>query len=269
MAFPISPRSHGMELVKVKVGRSDCSQEYFVHKSLLCQASPYFSAALSGNFSGAKDCVTLSKEHPLAFDVLYHYLYSGKVEHANFYVHDKTRHDLFWLRVIKLADATMINHVLRVAYDRLRELFSSKTRVVPSSEFVNELYDVDTPQNILQDYVVAHAVYWNDRNNATGDWRDWALIYRLQPDFALAVAYHHAQVVSNGFDGCKGHPTKHASFDKDIVFPVVNMQQEMKEQAEARKAEVKKAEARKVKAAKAEAAKEEATKAEWHNQYSY
>ena len=234
MAFPISPQSYGTDLVKVKVGKPGHSREYAVHKSLLCRASPYFSAALSGKFSEASDFLSLSNDHPLAFDVLCHYLYSGQVQQAAFYISDDTPEDVLWLRVMQLADATMVRHILRIAYDRLRELFKTGKRRVPSSPFIKELYDTDTPLFKMQDYIVAHAVYWNSYDT-TGDSGNWVSIYCLQPDFAVAVASHRAQSMSRTFNGCKSHPTTHDSFNTDVVFPATTYEEqaETKKEAEA------------------------------------
>ena len=233
MAFPVPPRSHGAEIVKVVVGRPESSRDYFVHKSLLCKASPYFSAALSGKFKEASDNrLVPSKEHPLAFEVLYHYLYTGQVQPADFYIHDKTPEDVLWLRMIQIADLTMIQPLLHISYERLRILFSDP-QLVPSSTFINKLYDTDTPQVKIQDYIVAHTVHANHDNNSK-DWREWAAIYRSQPDYAVAVAIHQAQITSEIFDGCKTHPNSHASFNKDVIFPQPNVKpEETKEEAEA------------------------------------
>ena len=210
---------HGKEMVTVKVGSGKQYQEFVVHKTPASALSKYFSSALNSGFKEASEnIITLKDHHPVAFAVWYHYLYSGQVSaDATFFMQSQTTEDVFWLRTLKLADFTMVHPLLVIAYERLRILFGSNQRNVPSIDFIDELYD-DSPQEKIQQYIVAHTVFWIQQTSS-GDWKEWKNLIERQTEFGVAVAVHYAKVRSDIYQGDKSHPASDQALVADVLFP--------------------------------------------------
>jgi hypothetical protein len=84
--FPLPAKTHGTNIVNVHVGSGSIMQIFSIHKSLLCAASDYFIGALTGNFEeSSTQVLELKHDCPMAFEVLYQWLYSGAVHRASFY----------------------------------------------------------------------------------------------------------------------------------------------------------------------------------------
>lgn len=216
--FPIHIDDHGTEMTSINVGPDIYVREFKIHKAALLKASPYFASALDGNFKEAKDG-SMSLDHdPIAFKVLYQYIYSGNVHAAAFYSKGEIPDDLLWPRTFKLADATMVHSLLHTTYDRLREEFSQNARTVPSLLFVDEHFETEYPQQDLGEYIATHAAYWI-LYDATGEWTEWVSLMEAVPGFALAVARQVAKRMSEKYRGSKKHPAADPVFDKDTLFP--------------------------------------------------
>jgi hypothetical protein len=216
--FPIHVDDQGIDIVTIKVGSENQTQAFKIHKWALIKASPYFFNALAGTFKEASDdTIELAEDDPIAFKVLYHYIYSGNVHAANFYSRSLIPDDVLWLRTFKLVHATEVRSLLHIAYARLREEFSPNARTVPSIEFVAELFDPDCPYQELEDFISGHSAWWI--LNGCGQWTDWVALMDAVPLFGLAVAREIAKRKSGDFHGSKEHPVSDAVFDKDTLFP--------------------------------------------------
>lgn len=67
----------------------------------------------------------LPEDCPFAFEVLYQWIYSGKVmSHASWYTEKLIPADLLWLRVYKLVDCKLVKPWMEVAYARLRAIYA-------------------------------------------------------------------------------------------------------------------------------------------------
>ncbi|RMD41267.1 hypothetical protein DV735_g3874, partial [Chaetothyriales sp. CBS 134920] len=106
-----------------------------MHKNLLTAASPHFAHTLRTDAfpEGRTNTIVLPWVCPEAFEVFYQAVYSGRVYHAHYYT------DVLWLRVFSLAQYTLFEDLLSVAYQRLRDLFNERDPVT-----WNELLAVDT-----------------------------------------------------------------------------------------------------------------------------
>lgn len=218
--FPIHANEHGIEMTVVKVDLGKRSQEFKIHKSLLVKTSPYFARALTGEFKEATESVICLKEHdPIAFSVLYQYIYTGNVHAADFYSKGTIPDDLLWLRTFNISDATMVHPLLHIAYDRLRSEFSGTTRHVPSFSFISELFNAEYPQQDLEDYVAAHSAHWI-LSRSCGHWKDWVVLMDAVPHYGVAVAKQMTKRQSPEYRASKDHPTDDPHFDKDTLFPV-------------------------------------------------
>ena len=219
MKLPMPAHQHGKEMVTVIVGNDSDSEEFSIHQSLACAASQYFRAALNSGFQGSTtNTVKLGHECPMAFAVLYHFLYTGQVsEDTTFYTQNRIPEDLHWLRTLKLADFTFVHSLLLVAYERLRQMFSVNSSRIPSTAFIDELYD-DAPQEKLQQYIVGHTVYWI-RNRSSDDWKEWKAVLERKADFGVGVAVHFAKYHSNVYLGYKQHPMQDHALYADEIYP--------------------------------------------------
>lgn len=217
-AFPTSCEQHGRQMIDVHISTGTTRKTFFIHKSLLCSASPYYSKRLEGNFSDSQQNeMQLEDECPMAFHVLYQYLYSGQVLHANFFTQSRIPDDVLWLRTYKLAHHTQIDSLLIKSYENIRQVFRVDFRAVPSTMFISELYDADDCQEELRLYIVAHAAFWI-YNYIYGDWRDWDVLLELQPTFGTAVARQLNKIHTNDYEGCREHPTDDKAFNTDVLL---------------------------------------------------
>ena len=222
MLLPMPAHQHGTEMITVKVGKNEASQEFSVHKDLICAVSPYFKGALNPGFQTSVDkTVKLENECPMAFAVLHHFLYTGIVsDDATFYTQNQIDEDLHWLRTLKLADFTLVHPLVLIAYERLRLLFSGTSGNIPSIPFIEELYE-EGPLAKLQQYVVGHAVFLirNGDSDDCDDWRNWKAILERKPEFGVAVAVQFAKHHSDLYPGHKYHPMTDPALYAHEIFP--------------------------------------------------
>jgi hypothetical protein len=82
--FPLSAAEQGSEITTVNVGTGLDLQTFKIHKNLLCKASKCFDGALNDGFMESSGNINLPSDHPVAFEVLYQWLYSGFIREASF-----------------------------------------------------------------------------------------------------------------------------------------------------------------------------------------
>jgi hypothetical protein len=171
--FPLLSKTHGSQLATVTVGTGPKQHTFSIHKQLLAQASPYFDRALNGPFlESTSNTLTLERLCPIAFEVLYQWLYSGKkltiADFSKFggmaeYYETEAWDQLFYLRLFVLGDETMVLELKIHAYERLvgsrHGFFSLSAGCMPKTNFLAELFNTETPQVVLQDYLVAYAAW--------------------------------------------------------------------------------------------------------------
>ena len=209
--FPVSSRLHGADMVTISVGLKDAEkQKFHVHRDLLCRASRYFQKCLKGSFFEANSDHLDVEECSMAFEVLYQWIYSGRILKATFYTNDALSEDVFWLRVFRLGDYRLVSHLQQYAYDKLRTMFNADMRVVPGTELVNELFDDDHPQELLERYLAGHTAFWI--NKGKGRYKDWEAVLLKKPRFGAYVAIELAKLCSKDSLGSKGHPSRDPRF---------------------------------------------------------
>ena len=221
--FPIPASIHGTSTILVNVGIGPAMRSFSIHQGLLRKASPYFASRLSGNYEDGKHGeIDLGDDCPLAFEVLYQFLYSGKVIKAKFYTQAQIEDDVLWLRVYKLADKRMVERLQEIAYDKLKDIFTYKQREVPSSRFVDELFSTDCEScDQLQCYLIAHTAFWMKAPNS-GSWQTWHEILYTKPKYGVAVALQIAKVQSEyAIEGADVHPAQDDLFDSYRATPTL------------------------------------------------
>ncbi|KAK5242027.1 hypothetical protein LTR20_009112 [Exophiala xenobiotica] len=168
--------SHGTQMVKVVVGRD--REEFSIHSALLASSSPIFRRCISQLVGYESDdtemeidcgcwdgCYTiiLHSEHPNVFKVFYDWLYSGRIP-GNFTVHkvagDDRYIDTVWLDTLKMGNRLEITSIADIASGKIQELFSARTRLVPSKQFIEILFsNWDSNLADLQQLIAGHVVY--------------------------------------------------------------------------------------------------------------
>ena len=209
-------------MVTVTVGSEDDRRDFIVHKALLCAASAYFTAALDGSFAEAQQGVLHLKDHcPMAFEVLYQYIYTGQTQPSVFYTKFGVKSDTLWLRTFRLADAIMIEDLKGIAYRCLREYLGSWVPTPPSQTFIDELFSHGFPEAGLQNYVVAHTAYWvnNEKMDSKVGWEDWHSLVEKNMAYGAAVAAQLTKVVSKSYTGNRCHPSEDKVYDPEVLFP--------------------------------------------------
>jgi hypothetical protein len=63
--------------------------------------------------------LNLPEDDPMAFEVLYQWLYSGRVLEADAYTGGVITNEILWLRVFKMADCRLVDGLMEIVYQRL------------------------------------------------------------------------------------------------------------------------------------------------------
>lgn len=181
---------YGQTVIKVVVGTGDGEKTFTVHKNLLCAASDYFERELNcPSFTESQEMkVTLEEDIPSTFEVLQRWVYSGKVDDSRSYTGgDDLHEDHFWLRVYQLADFLGVRAVQVIAFERFETVFPcTKPIVLPSKEFIKELYETKASPKALQVYVAGHTAYWMLRVSKKAE--KWAALLASQPYYGMDTA---------------------------------------------------------------------------------
>ncbi|KAK4692431.1 hypothetical protein P7C71_g4776, partial [Lecanoromycetidae sp. Uapishka_2] len=133
--------SFGAATVSVLVGLEQ--QVFTIHKNLLCEASSYFRAALSGNFREAKDQkITMEEEDVTTFKHFQYWLYT-----RNLLMSQETKNDIDWnvlTGLFILGEVRGIPHLQNAAIDGI--IAKRATSDWTPLDQIRRIYD-NTPEN--------------------------------------------------------------------------------------------------------------------------
>ena len=166
---PVQPPQvdHGDEVIPIVVGPEGAQRKFTIHKNLICAASEFFQAALSSNFVEASEQkVNLPEEDPQMFQLLYNWLYSGRVaKGVSSYLKkdDVCSGDMFWWKVYLMGDRLMIDSLRVLAVAMIQKIFTTKKALIPNKVFIEEVFESGKLPN-LELYIVEHVVYWLERS---------------------------------------------------------------------------------------------------------
>lgn len=196
--FPTFSFSHDKEMAEVKVGKGSLQQTFHVHKQLLSRASEYFDRALNGNFKESVGLLILEHHCPIAFEAICWWADGGQTVDAKhfesykeigkyYYQLRDNSQQLFYLRLLKLADETMIPDLRVHAYESLtKTFFPEPPSAMPETNFLRELFDADVPVALLDEYLVDYAG-WIISHKASRDPREWSKALLDVPQYGLRV----------------------------------------------------------------------------------
>jgi hypothetical protein len=173
LVFPLPASKHGLSMITVIVGANTewPVRTFTVHKNLLCRASDYFDGALNGPFlENSKNELVLADDCPTAFEVLYHWLYTGFFYEQTFPTRAEKGHgsedgiywywELYWLEIYQFAECRLISHLQEHAINQFRPSYDSQNSLVPCRAFVERLFVHDSGLALLQEYFVGHIAFW-------------------------------------------------------------------------------------------------------------
>jgi hypothetical protein len=212
--FPVLAKDHGSEMVTVTVGESSrwLSRTFTVHRNLLCSASGYFKDKIDD--LEAKDFdeeleIELPHDCPVAFEVVYHWLYSGNIYQRAFYMHGTTMSSgLFWLEVYMFSGRRDFVQIPDKAFQMLRQRFNGKKPKFASSDFIDRLYQPGCKELLLQKYLVCHTAFWLLERSTRDEWIASRKSFEAEEGrFIFRVAAKLAEWCNNGDPTTlPGHP---------------------------------------------------------------
>ena len=166
----------------------------------------------------------------MAFEVLYQYIHTGVVQDAAFYTENIVirQQDVLWLRVLKLADATMFRDLGLIAYEKLRNEFNDRTAKPPSQTFIDELFDDEDSRILVQEYIVAHSAFWINKG-AISRWAWWVQLTEKNKVYDAAVAAQVIKLGATSYDGMKSHPYEDTASNAEMMFPFLSPDEEPKD----------------------------------------
>ena len=213
---PLTSLDHGNEVLAITVGvveEQDASRIFTLHKNLICQYSDYFREAFSASFEEGNDGhINLPDDWPESFEVVYGWLYSRRVEAADFYTNGLISPALFWVSVYILSDRLLIKEIQSIAFGRITEIFNDIVQVIPTARFITELFEYGSCNSILETYVIRHSAFWLTTSTDI-DSLEWELALKADERFGVGVAVHIAKVVSKHYKGSNLHPCLELQFD--------------------------------------------------------
>jgi BTB/POZ domain len=230
-SFSFFSADHGTEFCKVIVGKTPKQRTFAVHKDLLANASEYFDRELNGSFSEAagERVLRLERHCPIAFEALYQWVYTGrkyKIEDVrdmkgfgqlgDFYG-TASFDDLYYLRHFELADESMTSELKRFAYERLTLDGYTAYSGWPGTELMNELFDTDCPQPLLQEYFAAHAAYRILERHVFKDSSRWQELFDAHPEYSRMVLVSQLQMANSQLYPKLVHPSKDPRFASDSL----------------------------------------------------
>ena len=214
--FPVDPLSLDKKMVTVIVGAETewQTRTFAVHRSLLRLASASFEDELEYIPKGSQKKLELEDDCPMAFEVLYHWMYSGRVYDHTFYpTGTQTPDDLFWLEVYIFAGRRLLQNLQKESFLKLRHKFNGLCGEVPSLALLEELFcsecqddcgdDSENPQKfLLKNYFLEHVAFWLVKTSKTDQWALWKhpmeFFRHDDSDFAEQVACKLAEWASDG-----------------------------------------------------------------------
>ena len=169
--FPIPASEHGSDMVTVVVGEKTewPARTFTLHKNLLCHASDYFDRALNGPFlEGQKSELILADDCPAAFEVLYHWVYTG------FFYQDKTfqpsqrrltpdyemEYETYWLESYKFAECRLLPRMQDWAMSQLYDAYNNPDIYLPSTDFIERLFTPESGSALFQEFFIAYTAFW-------------------------------------------------------------------------------------------------------------
>ena len=202
---------------------------FHVHKNLLAQASDYFDRALNGDFAESAGTIDLHRHCPIAFEVVYQWLYSGRkltAEEVAELRHYSQRYEksedglsLFWMRLFNLADETMIVELKVYAYENLLMFCGKSTAdmMAASDSLVKELFDPESRQPILQEYFAWVAAYILYCSTAAMP-KEWQDSWKDTPEYATLILNRIVALSANRKNAHTMHPADDPKFSVKTVF---------------------------------------------------
>lgn len=214
---------HGELITTVVVGRGKHAKNFAIHRQLLRNESPKFDRLLSEE---RQDVVHLEDECPIAFAVVYHYLYSGSIWEVNFYPNKKDEDDAFWFRAYKASTALEMKELQTLIFAVIVVcLWGSQGTRLPSNGFVSLLFDGKEGHfQHVRDFIIDVSGYSFVTGNLESKFTLARWINRLEGNesYAAAVMIRVCQLKALGPDSWTFKPEKDPKYAVYIVAGAID-----------------------------------------------
>ena len=190
---------HGDQTASIILGKGDDSKTFVIHTKILTSTSKFFKEALRSCKGDNKNKILLGDHCPLAFEVVYRYLYSGDIWDTKF-KRGGLRTDCFWFRIFNIAHLTDLDDLTKGVYTYIKHKIFCTWDTLPSQPFVHELYEHDCKHYPLRQYIIAVYAYnmfhisRRDQNASSMNY-----LLRREPRFAREVL---RQIILLGDPSC-------------------------------------------------------------------
>jgi hypothetical protein len=195
-------------LVEIQVGKGADTQVFHVHKGLLSKQSAFFNAAIDSGFREKVENKIVLKDKgddPLTFEFFLTWLYTGSLPSVLDYISISVARqedvEFLFLRLFAMADRFLAPDLKNLSYLRLREVFGLK--MIPTAEWVEELYEVTTPQCQLREYIVASCVHNLRQIRRPTNWYD---VIEASESFAADISKVFAREKPQSGEKIDTHP---------------------------------------------------------------
>ena len=184
---------HGNEIITLTVGKGNDQQDFTIHRALATQKSPELRKLIRSATGERLQQGSLPDHTPATFEIIYQYLYTGKVDHS---AHNEDSHataDYFWFLALKLAVQLRMRDLEEKIFDVFAEdILNLRRGFLPATTFIEELLKSELDGTILQlkKYFVAQvADALIERHDRRPEWDvdHWNKIFETYDQLSLMV----------------------------------------------------------------------------------
>ncbi|KAI9790485.1 MAG: hypothetical protein M1833_001924 [Piccolia ochrophora] len=164
--------------------------QWRVHEELLCHYSPFFRAALRGNFKEAKDkSITLPEDDSFVFRFLVLYMYRGSLPEFQLNIMTKRSNLSIYLELYFLADKLSLESLQNKIIDQLRQGFANRSRI-PAPSSICRIYERTAPGSKLRQWAVQIALREMLNTGAADPTAQYEECFDMSGDFGRDVAQY-------------------------------------------------------------------------------
>ena len=215
--LPFSAAVHGCEMTTVHVGAGQAQRTFAIHRNLLLRASAHFER-MDKNWT----TFTYNRHCPVAFEVIYQYLYSGRIVDDG-YLDERTgclcpggcctTRGTHWLQLYRLAEYTEMAVLRNHAFEQIKMRTLPEARAPPSNGLIKELYAPHGCEgtNLVKEYFIDWVAYQLSGTSSISSWlMHWYV--DTAPEFAKEVLRRLIALSQPGHGEFTLHPSENPKY---------------------------------------------------------
>lgn len=216
----------GPHTTKLVIGRGHRAKDFTIHRRLLEQETPALHPQLFQERC-RDNTIHLPDGCPIAFTLILHYLYTGRVWERNAYPPLRTGDQIFWFRAYKLAVTLEMVELPQLIFRVMgSELWGREGRFkLPSTGLLQILFNGDEQQegrrgefgHVRELVVDATAYRFVERCKSLRS-ATWTERFEENQAFAAAVMVRVVQLKANDYDGYTGCPYFDPKYDRYLGY---------------------------------------------------